>query len=676
MPAVLNLSTLSKPMRCSVWRPRLSKGVVFPGGQNNNNKFFVDTILVQEAERDQVCGNFVNPNQIMDGDAAQAVAAPASRRRLRQKQRPPVQYAQAPVPVVAPAPAVPAVAVPTEDEIAQLFIDSPQGTQLKAVWTRMDASAKRNQQQKLCMRRLRHWRVACTARRARVDGREWDVSGNVNDPNEFALFNRRWTFGTSRDESLSEVERATCLALYVQILEEGRNGVAQSQLEISGGFPVLLTYNGDWGVLDISSIAGFGPSSSIDDVAMSVAELPAVRVMEDANSALCERLMSDRAVDAWAWSLELCPKSVRDAVQQNTQSIRFHVHIYLKPTGLTLVKPALDLNGSTPHIAKTILSRMGVGRSRSGNSVWAACFYVSVKKIGSISRRASVEMFVDYLVLEGWVWNLIQMRKLSYDEGKALFMEIGRNCAVHLVSLETAKRQRQTQSAEAAQRQDKLRLRSQQFPFKRIAEVDRWLQLFDSFSARYPFLILDGSSCLGKTRFVHSLVPENACYYCDCSNDQLPDLRRFDRDQHKLLLLDEMGPKTAITLKKLLQSGCDMVSLGISPTQQFTYSVYVRATKIVLTSNNWERDLKTLEPNDQEWLSTNSHYVNVLEPLWHVPESAHAPTATPSRQSDVAPAPATPRLNVAPSPIDLASWLPLIEAPGTDGEDELSSAAE
>jgi len=176
---------------------------------------------------------------------------------------------------------------------------------------------------------------------------------------------------------------------------------------------------------------------------------------------------------------------------------------------------------------------------------------------------------------------------------------------------------------------------------------------------------------MGKTRFVHSLVAEDACYYCDCSNDQLPDLRRFDREQHKLVLLDEMGPITAITLKKLLQSGCDMVTLGTSPTQQFTYAIYARGTKMVLTSNNWERDLKSLATNDQEWLTTNSHYVRVDEPLWVVQASAQASMATPSRQPEFAPAAETPRLIVDRPPIDLASWLPLVDSPVTDGEDDM-----
>ena len=129
-----------------------------------------------------------------------------------------------------------------------------------------------------------------------------------------------------------------------------------------------------------------------------------------------------------------------------------------------------------------------------------------------------------------------------------------------------------------------------------------------------------------------------------------------------------MGPTTAITLKKLLQSGLDVVTLGTSPTQQFTYTVYVRGTKIVLTSNNWERDLKSLPTNDQEWLSRNSHYVKVLEPLWIMGNDSRPSNETPSRRPEPSIAQVTPRLNDPELSADLSSWLPYI-AEGSDNDD-------
>ena len=603
-----------------------------------------------------------------DEAAAAAVVAPVRRRRLRHKQHRPEIYGSEPEQVVPAAAGNERVVQLSEDQPLEQYMQSPEALRLKGIWARMNNQLKKTNKSKVSMRKLRQWRSACESYKAQVDDREWDLSGDVNDVNEGALFGRRWLASQCKNIALCEKERAAAMTLLSQIVAQAGNVAVDDSADISGGFPVLLTYNGDWGLLDISGIAGICRMSSVDDVAGVVADMPAVRSLEGQAQALCERLTADRAIDAWAWSLEVCPKSVKDAFEQTVPRIRFHVHLYLKPTGLTLCKNMLDINGSSPHIAKTILSRMGAGRSRSGNACWVACFYTSVKKIGSISRRSSVEMFVDYLVLEGWVWNLIQMRKLTYEEGRNLFTAMGRNCAIHLTSLDTAKRQRQMLAAMEEQRLDSLRLESAQMPFRRLDEVERWLHLFQVDASRYPFLILDGPSCMGKTRFVHSLVPRQCVFYSDCSNDQLPDLRRFDRDIHKLILLDEMGPTTAITLKKLLQSGLDVVTLGTSPTQQFTYTVYVRGAKIVLTSNNWERDLKSLPTNDQEWLSRNSHYVKVLEPLWIMGNDSRPSNETPSRRPEPSIAQVTPRLNDPELSADLSSWLPYI-AEGSDNDD-------
>lgn len=598
----------------------------------------------------------------MDEGLAQALP----KRRLNKKQPGNDMFGPAPSPEERQA-----RADEYEKNVLLEYLKSAEAVRLQNVWSKTNGADKRSLQSRLKMRKLRHWRSACLAKKAIIGDKEWVLSGDPDDEHARSRYSRRYLLHMCRDSSLEQKERAAAhsgLAVECAALV-GAN--VEDTTDISGGYPILLTYNGNWGLIRFSDIPGVAAARSIDDVAVAVQNMEPIRFMEREVQGLVEVLLGDRVISAWAWSLELSPQSVQKAFRKEREDIRFHVHLFLRPCGFSISPHMLVLNTSRPHLAKTLLNRLGILKSRSQVAFWHACFYTAAKKIGSIQRKSSVEMFDDYVVLEGWVWNLVQMDKMHYDEAKKLFVRLGRNCAVHVSSLDMARRQRQILTAMEEQRADMLRLQAQQHPFKVLPEVERWKALFQRDATRYPFLILDGPSCVGKTRYIHSLVDVDACFYADCSNDQLPDLRSFNRGQHKLILLDEMGPLTAITLKKLLQSGLDVVTLGTSPTQQFAYVVYVHKIMICITSNNWVRDLKQLPPNDREWLAMNSHFLEVSEPLWVEPQHEADVRPTPQRRSAPPENPETPVFHPVRHDADeIANTLPLLDGDFFDMEED------
>jgi hypothetical protein len=122
----------------------------------------------------------------------------------------------------------------------------------------------------------------------------------------------------------------------------------------------------------------------------------------------------------------------------------------------------------------------------------------------------------------------------------------------------------------------------------------------------------------GKTKFALSLSPppaDTTAFYVDCSAG-LPDMRRFDRHVHKLVVLDELKAHTAIELKKMLQASNDVISLGTSPTMQFSFGVNCWRTMFVVATNTWKEDLQKLRPCDASWLDLNSVYIAVTQPLF------------------------------------------------------------
>ncbi len=63
-------------------------------------------------------------------------------------------------------------------------------------------------------------------------------------------------------------------------------------------------------------------------------------------------------------------------------------------------------------------------------------------------------------------------------------------------------------------------------PFKRYPEIQRWKAMFKKVQSRYPFLVLEGSSCTGKTFFAKWMDGDpKYCYECNCACSQDPTTR-------------------------------------------------------------------------------------------------------------------------------------------------------
>ena len=154
---------------------------------------------------------------------------------------------------------------------------------------------------------------------------------------------------------------------------------------------------------------------------------------------------------------------------------------------------------------------------------------------------------------------------------------------------------------------------------------------FEEEEERYKFLVLFGPSCTGKSRLARSLFGDAQTLVVDVQHAEHPDLRCFQRKTHKAILLDEVqSPEFVVDNKKLLQSHVDGAILGQSPTQKFSYEIWLWRTPLMLTTNNWTYDDYSVA--DKNWIQTNAVEVFVGEPVWEARVAAPAP-ATPPRSS-------------------------------------------
>ena len=101
-----------------------------------------------------------------------------------------------------------------------------------------------------------------------------------------------------------------------------------------------------------------------------------------------------------------------------------------------------------------------------------------------------------------------------------------------------------------------------------------------------------------------------------------PDLKAFDHETHDLILFDECPAKVILKQKKLFQAPAVKVALAASVTGCYSYAVWVHQKLLVVCSNVWHHELRTLPSEDRDWLVSNSLVYTAEQPLWCEDEDA------------------------------------------------------
>ena len=153
--------------------------------------------------------------------------------------------------------------------------------------------------------------------------------------------------------------------------------------------------------------------------------------------------------------------------------------------------------------------------------------------------------------------------------------------------------------------------------FRAIPEVEEWKEQYHEDRRRYKFLILDGPSCTGKSRYAAALASDATRFLnVDCSLSTEPDLRNFRRGLHNVVCWEGATPEMVLRVRKLAQASVDEVVLGQCCTSMSSYKLWFHRIKLVICSNEWGRLSEQLRSEDKEWFRLNSIYVRVDSPLY------------------------------------------------------------
>ena len=151
---------------------------------------------------------------------------------------------------------------------------------------------------------------------------------------------------------------------------------------------------------------------------------------------------------------------------------------------------------------------------------------------------------------------------------------------------------------------------------KMYPAVLQWMQLFNDVSndrTRFPFLVLNGPSQMGKTRFACNLYGGEKTLVLSCQGVLAPNLKTFRRHRHSCIVFDEASHDMVFRNKQLFQAGVDSVMLGQSTCNEHAYGVWLYGVPLVVSTNEW---LQGATEDQEAWLSANSVRIDVTEPMW------------------------------------------------------------
>jgi len=523
--------------------------------------------------------------------------------------------------------------LPPADLAPPLLIDgaAPGSHPLLARYLKLDPTLRRKASKRHSQQRYRLSQKLTKDKTVHIAGEMLTCNGDAAEAT--AMVERALFKTIAADTSKTLEDRGYALSQLARLEDGGDLGpLDQSTTPTVRGVPsVLLTYNGPDGLVDINSLELRRPGSAGDASPLSVPEKFALlRAMRTED--LCLLLQKNATVQKfflalestavntinrlhtphWAVAVELCTSTLA-----SSDVLRIHGHMWLalKNQILQLNDVAIFDGQCVPWANWSALKFFSGCSTRSANSAMAGAFYCTLCKIGTILQKSTCEPWVDFSVRDVWITSMFTANKITYETARESYVRSVHHVVANVAQLDYCEKQRRARELRLRVLRIEEELRLTMKPWKKVPAVDEWAQQYEKSLPRYCFLVLDGDSRFGKTKYALSLVPLGRMFYSDCTSG-VPDLRDFDSGTYSGLLLDELSPRHAISLKKPLQASNELATMGVSPTMMSAYTIHTWKVRIVVCTNLWKTGLRKMKKVDRRWLEANSIYVPVGEPLW------------------------------------------------------------
>ena len=369
---------------------------------------------------------------------------------------------------------------------------------------------------------------------------------------------------------------------------------------------MLLTYQGDWGILPLGDLSIGAPE---EQVLACARRMPAVHQLwfelREFSLQTCDWLKAS----AFSCCLEVCEET-----WTSKDTLRIHAHVaFKKDTSQLRCQSQYKCvwMGSVPHKQASCFGR---NSARAANSV---LYYCQAPKKYQLLSTGSLQPFVGYPVNPEWIFAMIENRKLSYLNARHQLIFTGKGLSRRLHDLDTWHKANEVLELQEHSLAVQQQIRSTNKPFRTLIDVDTWLErAMQPYQPRKKMLVLTGPSRMGKTEYVRSLFPLGAVLELNCAGLEHVCLQDFSAVRHKCIMWDEVHPRLVASNRKLFQHPACWLDMNHSPTGQHVLRLWVNDACSILLTNSWEEDLQTLEESAAAWVRANTIVLSIYTKLW------------------------------------------------------------
>ena len=496
-------------------------------------------------------------------------------------------------------------------------------------------SVRRSTCKRILQTKYRHLKNLTDKGICKIYGQTFECPNEVESAPAMKALEACFFEGLAADKTKSDLDRG--FAMY-QLSPSVRDNLqfqtgAGDVVPIVRGVPsVLLTYIGEHGILDIDTVdfSKLGAAGAIASDMGRADKYKFLRTLPSSELTRCleghakidwycssfEKLAVDQCnkchTTHWAFAVELCTNTLL-----KSDVLRVHGHLWVALNRKSVSLDEFKLGDYVPFINFRALTYLGGSSSRSGSAQYCGPFYCTINKIGTIKQDSTIHPWVDFPVRDTWITSMFASGKITYATARESYINCVNRAPILIQQLDYVQQERRKQHLENRRIATETLLMGTMKPWKVVPAAQEWQKQFLELKCRYRFLVLDGPSCFGKTRYALGLNPPGKTYYCDCTGG-VPLLKYFDSQIYSAILFDELDPKCAIQMKKALQASNEMVTLASSPTMQCAYTVHLHRVQLIICSNVWKVGLNKMKGSraDREWLEDNAVYVAVKENMW------------------------------------------------------------
>ena len=272
------------------------------------------------------------------------------------------------------------------------------------------------------------------------------------------------------------------------------------------------------------------------------------------------------------------------------------------------------------NVPAFVVTNKGRGRG-AVKTIYHNNYYCQVRKVGTLYSWTNWRSFIDHPVELSFIFGLWKAYKLTSAQARVQMRHArGRPMQAYMSEIDEDNRWRQAVREKA----EKIRLeRTIPFrPSKHFEEIIKWVEGLKSGygkETRFPFLVLNGPSRFGKTRYASRLYGKDATLMVTAQKQTHVDLKDFKRCLHKAIVFDEADEHYVLGNKQIFQAGLDDVTLGQSATMSYKYNVWLYGVACIVCTNVWGE--AALSEPDRSWLEKNSILINVSQPMYETDDA-------------------------------------------------------